>query len=518
MRDVSVGIIAHNEESNIRRLIDSVLDQETTNFALKEIIVVSSGSTDKTNEIVSGSENKDSRVRLVTETHRQGKYSAINIFLKNAQSDILVMISGDVVPKTNSIEKLCMPLLKKKVGLSGGHPIPVDCKDNFLGYCIWLEWKLHHLISLENPKFGEMIAFKKVFSEIPPTSVDEEEIARIVKEKGLKGVYVPSAIVYNRGPENLLDFIEQRRRIYAGHIALRKKGYIVATTEKLSILKKIMNLPNQRFFWTIGVVFVELYSRFLGLIDNFILKKDHFVWKILAKDKGKKAEFQDIIIIIPTLNEEENIGELINLLTGMYPAIKILVVDDDSKDKTKEIVKAHSYKNKNIRLMVRKNSDVKGLTASLIDGIKAVNTIYLIVMDGDLQHPPEKIEEIRGVLANCDVVVGKRDKVLKWSFKRRLMSFVANLLAHIRLFNKKNRCHDLMSGYFGGKTELFKTIVDNHEDEFVKEGYKFLFEFFKFNRKNLKIKEFSYDFGMRMKGNSKIGKKEIKAFIRSLFR
>ena len=119
--DVSIGIIAYNEEKNIKKLIQSLLNQKLKNVKIKEIIVVSSGSTDKTNKIV-----KDfKKVKLIIQKKRLGKASGINQFLKAAKSKILVLSSADIIPKKKTIEKLCFPLKNKKIGICGSKPIPI---------------------------------------------------------------------------------------------------------------------------------------------------------------------------------------------------------------------------------------------------------------------------------------------------------------------------------------------------------------------------------------------------------
>ena len=121
--DVSVGVFAYNEEKNIERLLAALQKQRLKTVNINEIIVVSSGSTDKTDEIVHNSSIKDNRIKLIIEKERKGKVSAINKFLKAAKSDVLVQISGDVLPKVNAVEELCKPLLDSSTGIVGAHPV-----------------------------------------------------------------------------------------------------------------------------------------------------------------------------------------------------------------------------------------------------------------------------------------------------------------------------------------------------------------------------------------------------------
>ena len=136
-------------------------------------------------------------------------------------------------------------------------------------------------------------------------------------------------------------------------------------------------------------------------------------------------------------------------------------------------------------------------------------------MDGDLQHPPEKIKDIvRELRKGNDIAAGARRKVFDWSIDRKIVSKVATLLGRSRLLIKGATCEDILSGFFGIKTKLMRNINKN---KFEMQGYKALFDILKDVDKNTKIKNIYYDFGMRKRGKSKIGLKHMMLFLRSLF-
>ncbi|MBO5669270.1 MAG: glycosyltransferase, partial [Candidatus Methanomethylophilaceae archaeon] len=87
-------------------------------------------------------------------------------------------------------------------------------------------------------------------------------------------------------------------------------------------------------------------------------------------------------VILPTYNEEANIGEMIDTLREMYPEFHVLVMDDNSKDDSQRIVLERSSKDDHVRLMVRDIND-KGLSASIFQGIQETKTKYFINMDSD---------------------------------------------------------------------------------------------------------------------------------------
>lgn len=293
MFNLSIGIMAHNEEANIGRLLHSVLDQRFTHGHLKEIIVVASGCTDRTEEIVRKFAEKDPRIRLISQASREGKASAINLFLANASGDIFILESADTIPNDDCLDQLVTPFEDPSIGMTGARPIPVNPKDSFVGFTVHLMWYLHHKIALLSPKLGELVAFRSFVRQIPKdTAVDEASIEAIVREAGYRLCYVPEAIVNNKGPETVRDFIKQRRRIAAGHQNLsRSQKYQVSTSSPLTILGVLIREHSWGFkstLWTFGAIGLEIVGRGLGYYDLYIKKKNPFVWDIArtTKDLG----------------------------------------------------------------------------------------------------------------------------------------------------------------------------------------------------------------------------------------
>lgn len=221
-------------------------------------------------------------------------------------------------------------------------------------------------------------------------------------------------------------------------------------------------------------------------------------------------------VIIPTFNEAGNIEETIRRVLNENKDAKIIVADDGSKDSTQQIVRKLSSKNRNITLLDRSKQQVKGLTASVVDAVKITETESFVVIDADLQHPPEKVKEAIKKLESFDIVIGTRSAIPKdWPLKRKLISKTATMLARIRLMRS---IKDPVSGFFGAKTGLFRSVLDKSERKFEMRGYKVLFDFLKYCPRTAKIGEVYYEFGLRKSGESKIGSKQIKLFFKSLFK
>jgi len=267
---VSVGLFAHNEEKTIKQCIESFKHQ-----GLNDITLVSS-STDNTNTIA-----KTTGIRVIEEKKRNGKARAINRFLSIAKGNILVICSADVIPADNAIKELCKPFADKKIGIVACRPIPIQKR--YLGKITELLWKIHHEISLKKPKFGEMIAFRNVIKKIPNTSVDEETIAMLIMKKGYEGFYNPRSIVYNTGALSIKDYVTQRRRIFSGHLNLKKQGYTPATAETIGLLRTIIQQTTAKnILYMISLWFLELAVMFFGMYD-YITGKKHYKWKLIKR-------------------------------------------------------------------------------------------------------------------------------------------------------------------------------------------------------------------------------------------
>jgi biofilm PGA synthesis N-glycosyltransferase PgaC len=276
----SVGITAHNEEANIGQLLEAICNQRLHQVEIGEIIVVASGCTDRTEEIVREHAAQEPRIRLFVQEKREGKTSAINVFLGNAGENICVLESGDTLPHEDAIENMVRMFADPAVGMTGAHKVPVNTPEHITGY-------------LSHPRLGELIAFRKVFDHIPPdVAMDEAFVEALVIRRGLQVRYAPDAVVFNMGPETLSDFIKQRRRNYAGHLYLKEKyGYRVSSLESGRVLRLALSeiWGALRLIWILfALASVEAVSRALGWWDYRIRKRKHVVWEIAWTTKEVK--------------------------------------------------------------------------------------------------------------------------------------------------------------------------------------------------------------------------------------
>ena len=293
----SVGIMAYNEEANIGRTLRAVLDQQGPSLRLEEVIVVASGCTDRTVPIVNEMATQEPRVRLCVQEKREGKASAINLFLKEATSQVVILIGADVIPEESALDYLCAPFKNPKIGMVGGRPVPVNDAATFMGHAVHLLWRLHDRLSRIQPKLGEVIAFRNVISGIPTNSaVDEISIQALISQLGFQLIYEPKCVVYNKGPINVRDFLKQRRRIYAGHLKVRSQQNYEASTMKVTpIMRQLVASRDftlrtpRKAMWTFGTVVLEAYARMQGYAD-YTRKREHHIWQMVESTKDLEAD------------------------------------------------------------------------------------------------------------------------------------------------------------------------------------------------------------------------------------
>jgi cellulose synthase/poly-beta-1,6-N-acetylglucosamine synthase-like glycosyltransferase len=293
---VSIAVPAFNEERNIGLLLDALRAQRTRRAEIVEIVVVASGCTDRTADIVrERMGRRGPRVRLIVEAERHGKVSAINTYLKHGDPHVeaICLCSADLLPAPDAVERLVQCLLiNHDIGMCGARPIPTNGHGTFLGEAAHFLWAMHHRVALEAPKLGEMVMLRSgIVRDLPRESaVDEATLEQLVTAADYRLAYVPEAVVHNHAPRTLVEFVRQRRRIAAGHYWLREaRGYEVSTMNLLRTLRlalqELSGASASRLAYAFGTIAVEVVSRGLGWLD-FRLRRPHHVWKVSETTKS----------------------------------------------------------------------------------------------------------------------------------------------------------------------------------------------------------------------------------------
>jgi len=295
MLHIDMGVMAYNEEKNIVNLLQSICDQKLENVAIDTITVVSSGSTDKTNDLVKEFCKKDKRIRLLIQQKREGKASAINVFLKEVKNDVVVISSADVILDENAVERLIFPLVADEhVGMTSVNPVPINDSNSFMGFVSNMHFILHNLLN----RHGETTALKKnLVRRMPEIATDEAYVEAVVQKTGHKAVHVSTAVVYNKGPETISDFLKQVRRHYVGHLFLKNKlGYLISSmsvTGMKNVAKELIKCSIRnplKIHYIAGYFILEIVGRILGVWDYYLKREKHAIWDIAKTTKSLKKK------------------------------------------------------------------------------------------------------------------------------------------------------------------------------------------------------------------------------------
>ncbi|MEN9705529.1 MAG: hypothetical protein RLZZ393_1408, partial [Pseudomonadota bacterium] len=167
-------------------------------------------------------------------------------------------------------------------------------------------------------------------------------------------------------------------------------------------------------------------------------------------------------IILPTYNEA---GSLPGAIEAVRKAMahredwEVIVVDDDSPDRTWEL--AQEYGQHDPRIRCYRRLDRRGLSSAIVDGLSLGTGERLLVMDADLQHDVTKLPELLAALDEAAVCVGSRytrgGGVGEWSKGRIFLSRVASVSAQLVL---GLRSSDPMSGFFAVRREAFLEVAE----------------------------------------------------------
>jgi len=215
----------------------------------------------------------------------------------------------------------------------------------------------------------------------------------------------------------------------------------------------------------------------------------------------------DVLVIIPTYNEKENIEAVIRAVFDQKKAFDILVVDDNSPDGTAAIVTSLISEFKG-QLFLEKRLTKDGIGVAYIHGFKwaiAKKYDYIIEMDADFSHDPKDVVRLYNKCAvqGADVSIGSRYSkgvnVVNWPMKRVLLSYFAS--KYVR-FITGIPIHDTTAGFVCYKRNVLETISLD-KIKFI--GYAFQIEMkFKAWKHKFAVKEVSVIFTDRTLGESKM--------------
>ncbi len=219
------------------------------------------------------------------------------------------------------------------------------------------------------------------------------------------------------------------------------------------------------------------------------------------------AAHPKVVVVVPTYNEAENLPNLVSRLFDLgIPGFKIIVVDDGSPDGTGEVA-AGLGRELGGRVELIQRGRKMGLGTAYVDGMTralAQGPDFVVQMDADMSHPPERVPALLEALKDADVVVGSRyvtggGSEDSWGIRRRMLSLLSNegirLAAGVKV-------RDATSGFKAFRSEAIAAV---DLTRFRCSGFGFQVEMVKAcERRGFKVDELPFIFGDRASGRSKM--------------
>ena len=277
---VTLLIIVHNEEKVIKRKIENSLNLAYPKDKL-EIIVVDDGSNDKTRDFVK--EYKRAGVKLVEQNPRKGKASAINLGVKHANGEIIIITDGNSMLNKEALKKLVRHFCDPLIGGVGGRYEPKNPEGRDVGLGSMMYWKLERFVREKESAVDSIIGMNGNIAAIRKDimhKVDEDllvedfDMTVNLRKKGFRVLYEPEALAWKLAPSSLKDEIIQKKRRIIGTIQTLSRHKSVLFNPKYG-LYGILILPSHKLFqmllpYLFVLLVISSFSLYLAAESIFI--------------------------------------------------------------------------------------------------------------------------------------------------------------------------------------------------------------------------------------------------------
>ena len=266
----TLGIPAYNEEKNIKMTLEQAIANRPKDV---EIIVVSDGSTDNTDNIIKGFSKKG--VKLISKKNA-GKVAALNDIAKKSKGDIVILQDADTSIEKDYIENIIKKFDDKKIGMI----VTYGLENNKSGFCAFYAKTLtglqhaHNIRTKNTPKaFGGLYAIRrKLFQELPEKVFSDGDYnVSAVSKKGFVVKYCPDIKFYTLFPTNFKSLAKWRERVFIGQSCHKLyHGNSISTHNPAELLSTIIQYLKENIIDApkiFAVFFLEACFRFLAYRD-----------------------------------------------------------------------------------------------------------------------------------------------------------------------------------------------------------------------------------------------------------
>lgn len=301
---VKVIITSRGEPKSTEKAVRTILNQNVDN--LKVIVCDPSIEIKK---IIKGKFAEDKRIEFFLDPD-EGKATALNLLLemyyKEDPEDILIFTDGDVFLGENSLNHLLEQFKDKRIGIVCGHPVSLNKRDNMFGFWSHMFFdefnKARIRLSKENKFFaisGYLFAMRNGIVKQFPTETNEDKvIPSLFWEKNYKISYSEDAKVYVLNPQNMKDYLIQKKRNIKGGLSLKNQSSInmkenTFSSEVSRGIKTLFTYPKniKEVFWIFAAMYARLRA-WTGAFYDTKVKKQVYTdgWRINETESTKPLD------------------------------------------------------------------------------------------------------------------------------------------------------------------------------------------------------------------------------------
>lgn len=289
---IGIGIPCYREAQNLKNLLARLMTWNQTSGIVAHFCLVCDDPNDETFSIARNfAQIYPHTITILTNPVQCGKGNAINqIFSTLVESEIIFLISADILPEEHCLQRMLSAFNDPTVGLVGGRIICVGPPENWVVRLSQFHWAMHHEIALEYPKSTEITVLRNLGLRLDPfEQVDEAELERQMAEKGYRICYLPEARIYTASPLTLNDYWHQRLRVISGYLKLKTRtGFTIGTMTKRSRAKalwKILRKEQCDFPIVLMGVILEITLLFFANAKVHLSKRGSKPWKRINSAK-----------------------------------------------------------------------------------------------------------------------------------------------------------------------------------------------------------------------------------------
>ena len=411
---ISIIIPVYNAEKYLEQCLNSIKNQTYKNF---EVIIVNDGSKDSSEVICKRFSEDDSRFRYFTKSNG-GVSSARNFGLDNTNGHYITFIDGDDWVEHNHLEILMDAIIKN------------NCEIAISSYMEFIENRAEFLINIYTNQGKHLLNFgkmnrEKFLTNLPKLlSINNSfscAVSKLFHSRLVENIRFDTNIIYAEDLDfyfklylkaNDFVFVNAETYIYRQHDNSTTSGFTqIHAEQELTVYKKMYDVALEIGISTVN--YVNKLQRLINLRNDFIENKELLAeYKQFLTDAKEIQTYPQklISIVVPVYNVAPYLKLCLeSIVNQTYPHFEVLLINDGSRDNSKDICLEFAERDKRFKYIEQKNA---GLSAARNTGILNATGEFITFIDGDDFVEPNYLEELyyTSLKNDSEIVVGSYKK------------------------------------------------------------------------------------------------------------